>query len=273
MQYDPIKRALGTVFNRSPLLRIVFYGLLDLLLLRSWYVRRALRQLLKTVPQDAEILDAGSGFGQYVWRVSQLGDDYKILGVDVKQEQINDCNAFFAKKKLSDRVRFQVADLTTFKQSEKFHLILSVDVMEHITEDELVMRNMYDSLKPEGILIISTPSDKGGSDTHHHHEEDGIKGFIDEHVRDGYNIEDIRVKLTRAGFNQIDTRYSYGLPGNIAWRLTMKYPIVILNISKLFFILLPFYYLLVWPVAYILNHLDVRRRHTSGTGLLVTAIK
>ena len=31
MQYDPVKRRLGAVFNSTPLLRKVFYRLLDLL--------------------------------------------------------------------------------------------------------------------------------------------------------------------------------------------------------------------------------------------------
>ena len=34
MQYDPVKRRLGVVFNSTPLLRKLFYHLLDLLLLR-----------------------------------------------------------------------------------------------------------------------------------------------------------------------------------------------------------------------------------------------
>ena len=32
MQYDPVKRRLGVVFNSTPLLRKLFYHLLDLLL-------------------------------------------------------------------------------------------------------------------------------------------------------------------------------------------------------------------------------------------------
>ena len=40
-------------------------------------------------------------------------------------------------------------------------------------------------------LLISTPSDKGGSDVHNDDEE----SFIDEHVRDGYSIKDITEKL------------------------------------------------------------------------------
>ena len=40
MQYDPIKRSLGTVFNNNPLLRKLFYRLLDLLLLRAWHIKK-----------------------------------------------------------------------------------------------------------------------------------------------------------------------------------------------------------------------------------------
>ena len=63
--------------------------------------------------------------------------------------------------------------------------------MEHIEEDVLVFQNFYKSLKNNGILLISTPSDKGGSDVHDDHGE----SFIDEHVRDGYSIKDITEKL------------------------------------------------------------------------------
>ncbi|TCO08305.1 class I SAM-dependent methyltransferase [Natronoflexus pectinivorans] len=274
MQYDPIKRSLGKVFNRNPFLRILFYRLLDLLLLRSWYIRRELRQWKKTAPNKAKILDAGAGFGQYVWRLSQMGSDFRITGVDVKQEQIEDCNLFFRKKKLQKRVEFRQADLTKFVEPKTYHLILSVDVMEHIAEDEKVMANLNQSLKTGGMLLISTPSDLGGSDTHHHHDQpDQVTGFIDEHVRDGYNADEIKDKLKRAGFTSVKVEYSYGKPGNIAWKLSMKYPIMMLNKSKFFFVLLPFYYLLTFPVAWILNHMDVRKTHNAGTGLIVKAIK
>jgi hypothetical protein len=144
-----------------------------------------------------------------------------------------------------------------------------VDVMEHIEEDLLVFKNFYKSLKSDGVLLISTPSDKGGSDVHGSNEE----SFIDEHVRDGYSIIDITEKLTSAGFKTVEAGYTYGKPGNISWRLSMKYPIRMLNISYFFFILLPFYYLIFFPVSIILNIFDLSLTHKTGTGLLVTARK
>ena len=269
MKYDPIKRSLGRVFNTFTTLRILFYRLLDLLLLRAWYVKRELRIWMSDHYGKGRILDAGSGFGQYTWFISGMNPLWQVDAVDVKEEQIADCNRFFAKAQRKN-VLFEKADLTTFRRDNTYDLVLSVDVMEHIAEDELVFNNFYHSLRPGGMLLVSTPSDQGGSDVHDHH---GEESFIDEHVRDGYNMDDIREKLTRAGFSRTEAFYSYGKPGQAAWRLSMKYPILVLNVSKLFFILLPFWYLFTFPVALILNNLDLKRKHTTGTGLIVKAWK
>jgi len=286
MQYDPIKKSLGAVFNKTPMLRILFYRLLDLLLLRTWHVKRALRTWRKDeaclapprIPDPGSriqdpgfrILDAGSGFGQYSYFLSGMDPGFQIDAVDVKEEQIEDCNRFFASAGRAN-VLFSVADLTTFTRPESYDLILSVDVMEHILEDEAVFMNFHASLKPGGMVLISTPSDQGGSDVHDHDGEE--ESFIDEHVRDGYNILDIQEKLKRAGFERAQAQYTYGKPGQLGWKLSMKYPIKMLNGSKLFFILLPFYYLVTFPFALLFNALDLRLKHKTGTGLIVKAWK
>jgi SAM-dependent methyltransferase len=269
MQYDPIKSSLGKVFNASPGLRVLFYKLLDLLLLRAWHIKKEIRNVRSSLPRNPEILDAGSGFGQYSYFLAKKFPEGKITAVDVKDEQIADCNSFFGKLGLSDRVNFKVADLTVFREEDKYNLVLSIDVMEHILEDVEVFKNFSYSMKKGGVLLISTPSDQGGSDVH----DDSDESFIEEHVRDGYNIDDITLKLKSAGFSEVYARYSYGTPGGIAWRLSMKYPIIMLNTSKLFFLLIPFYYLLTFPFCLVLNFFDVQGNHRSGTGLIVRAVK
>lgn len=268
MQYDPIKRSLGSFFNTSPFLRKLFYALLDLLLLRTWHIKRAFKQWAKG-KLEAHILDAGMGFGQYSFFMAKKSKGFVIEGVDVKTEQVEDCNSFFAQIKQTN-ASFSVADLTQYQKQEAYDLVISVDVMEHIEEDVQVFKNFYASLKENGMLLISTPSDQGGSDVHDHEEE---SSFIDEHVRDGYGVDEIKSKLNEAGFSKSEVYYSYGWPGKISWRISMKYPILLLNASKLFFILLPFYYLLTFPFALVFNFLDVRLKHQTGTGLIVKAWK
>jgi 2-polyprenyl-3-methyl-5-hydroxy-6-metoxy-1,4-benzoquinol methylase len=270
MQYDPIKRSLGNVFNKSPFLRKTFYNLLDLLLLRAWHVHKELRAWNKSLKNgnDVTVLDAGAGFGQYTYWLHKHHPAWKITAVDVKEEQVADCNNFF-KSIGAKEVQFLVGDLTKFKKDNAFDLVVCVDVMEHIEEDVKVFCNYISSMKPGGMLLVSTPSDQGGSDVHEH----GESSFIEEHVRDGYNSKDIEDKLKKAGFSRVQAKYSYGTPGKISWRLSMKYPILMLGASKLFFIILPFYYIIAYPISYIFNWMDVSGNHKTGTGLIVKAWK
>ena len=273
MQYDPIKRKLGVVFNSSPFSRKLFYRMLDVLLLRSWHVRKSLKQWEKEGAGEINVLDAGSGFGQYDFWMGKNHKSWNIKGLDVKPEQVEDCSTFFRKINFT-HVNFAKKDLTKIEETNKYDLILCVDVMEHIEEDQKVLNNFYRALKKGGLLLISTPSDKGGSDVHEHEHEEGVShSFIDEHVRDGYSIEDITVKMKKAGFHKTEVSYQYGPPGKLSWKLSMKYPIIMLNKSNLFFVILPFYYAVISPFSLALNFLDIKKKHKTGTGLIAKAWK
>ncbi len=266
MRYEPVKELLNRTF-RKPLMRRLFYSLLDLLLLRAWHIKRALKKIAERLPANANVLDAGSGLGQYVWRMARKNRGWKITGIDINREQIADSTEFFDKMGLSGRVAFRVADLRDFTEADNYDFILSVDVMEHILEDEKVFRNFYDSMRNNGLLMISAPSDMGGSDLHDN------ESFIEEHVRGGYSKPEITEKLGKAGFSDIEVKYTYGRPGKISWYLSMKVPLVLLGVTKLAYIVLPFYYIVVLPFCFILNGLDLWIDHEAGTGLLVIARK
>ena len=46
-----------------------------------------------------------------------------------------------------------------------------------------------------------------------------------------------------------------------------------LNTGKIFYLLLPFYYLITFPFSLVLNFLDVSLKQKTGTGLIVKAVK
>ena len=225
MQYDPIKQSLGKILNNNPLLRILFYKLLDILFLRTWHIKKEISSVKHILPDAPKIMDAGSGFGQYSYHLAIKFKKGIVIGIDINETQIKDCNSFAKAAGLSERLSFRAADLVKFHEADKYDLILSVDVMEHIEEDTEVFSNLYKSLKKGGILLISTPSDMGGSDVH----QEGEKSFIDEHVREGYSKKDIEAKLREAGFSQVNARYSYGKPGKLSWIFSMKSQISLLN--------------------------------------------
>src|SRR5512133_1725322 len=104
MQYEPVKNILGKFFSRSTLLRKVFYLSIDLLLLRTWHVKKKLKEISADFPGKATVLDAGSGLGQYSWRMSRMNRNWEIRGADINKDQVGECQAFFSKTGLSGRV-------------------------------------------------------------------------------------------------------------------------------------------------------------------------
>ena len=269
MYYDPVKNIFATAIRRLPFLRIFFYKILDLMFLRSWYVRRELKKLrIQFGKSKMEIYDAGSGFGQYSYFMSQKMSPSNIFSADVKEDWINDCKNFFSSHKLNN-VMFAVEDLTNISHQNKFDLILCVDVMEHIDNDVRVFDNFYTALKDGGFLLINSPSIYGGSDVH----SDEGESFIGEHAREGYSKEDLEAKLHQIGFKTYSSKYTYGFWGDKAWRLGIKYPMVLLNVSKLFLIILPVYYLLTLPITLLMMAIDFSSENKIGSGINFIAKK
>ena len=271
MFYDPIKDRLGTFFSRQPLLQKLFYGLLNLLFLRAWYVRRTIRGLLSDFPSETPIrvLDAGTGFGQYAYFIARTFPNAHVHAVDVKRDYLANARRFLDKTPQGARVTTAYDDLTALQASGPFDFILSVDVMEHIEDDRAVFRHFARVLRPGGYVLINTPSDKGGSDV----QGEGDTSFIEEHVRDGYNLDDLQAKLREAGLEPVESLYTYGPYGSAAWRLLIQRPIRLLGQTWAFLVLLPLYYLIALPAGLVLNALDLRHENAEGTGLLVLAQK
>ena len=192
----------------------------------------------------------------------------KIFSVDVKEEWIEDCKNFFSSNGINN-VEFGIEDLTQINHNSKFDIIICVDVMEHIEDDEKVFGNFYQALKTDGYLLINTPSLFGGSDVH----DDDDESFISEHARDGYSREDLESKLLPLGFETFKSNYTYGFWGDKAWRLGIKLPISLLNISKMFFIILPLYYLLTLPLTFLMMYIDYSSKNHIGSGINFIARK
>lgn len=237
--------------------------------LRSWFVRRELRELRKNFGgKEIAIFDAGCGYGQYSYFMNKNLQPNNIYAVDVKEKWISDCKEFFSSRNIKS-ISFAVEDLTRITHENKFDLIVCVDVMEHIHEDKKVFENFYRALKPGGCLLINSPSIFGGSDVHDAEEE----SFISEHARDGYSHEDLNQKLSPLGFEIYKYKYTYGFWGDKAWRLGIKYPMLLLNISKIFFLILPFYYLMTFPFTFLLMYVDYKSINKVGSGINLIAKK
>lgn len=268
--YDPVKDQFAALIRHSRFLRTLFYVLLDLFFLRSWYIRKLLKQYAGKLDRRGKwtLLDAGSGFGQYDRFILKEFENVVVTAVDVKEDYLEDAKRYFHSEVQEHRISFYQMDLLDPDFDKKYDFIICVDVLEHIEEDLTVIENLQQALKPGGYFLMHSPSMYSEEDAG---EEDS---FVDEHARTGYSKQDITQKVEASGLIPIDVSYTYGKRGHLAWKLLIKYPMLWMTKYKLWVLpLMAIYYLFTLPVGLILMKLDMNNSNEKGTGIYALAQK
>lgn len=102
-----------------------------------------------------KVLDIACGVGYGCKIYSEFGAK-SIVGVDILNSNIQ-----YAKLKYSaNNISFIQNNLYDIDYEEEFDVITSFETIEHIENDSLALRKLYKALKPDGILMISTPNRK-----------------------------------------------------------------------------------------------------------------
>ncbi len=149
---------------------------------------RNLRNLVKTHIQGKTILDAGCGTGHLTLELLQEG--FSVTAMDYSPELVD-----FTKGVLKQAGFFPSVyqlDLRNAKvlAEDNYDTVICLDVLEHIDDDMIALRNLKTALKPGGVLIISVPA---LSWLYSHRDEE-----IGHYRR--YNKHELLKKLTAAGF-------------------------------------------------------------------------
>lgn len=261
MQQEEIRRSLSTVCGQSTILRKGLFNLMNWLTGKSWHVRRELRKWLRNAPDNAHILDAGAGFGQHSWWLSCQREKFNILAVDSSQDRVCSGNAF-VRDTMQRNLMFRTLDIEQLADKDAFDLILCTETLEYVKNDEKVLENFHQALHSGGLVL--------GTVNRSYSEKSTLLGEVHRH---GYSAEDLKSKFKTAGFSKVKTHYTLGSSGRLAVRIGLEIPLRILKVSRVFMILLPLYYLIVFPITVILNWIDSHAAHLNGSGILVLAWK
>jgi SAM-dependent methyltransferase len=137
------------------------------------------------------ILDVGCGSGENLAALAALGR-YELSGIDVSREGIE-----LARKHVPGSHKLDVFDVEHGALGEKFDLVMSIQVVEHITDDVAALRNM--AAMANRYVFISTLSGRmRASET------------LTGHVRN-YSPVELRRKLEVVGLRIVDLR-GWGFP-------------------------------------------------------------
>lgn len=165
------------------------------------------KKFSQSLPRDSFFLDVGAGNGEFVKYLINQG--FHGESIDISKEAVQ-----IVRKQLKgiNRVNVKLADIFTYKTKVKYDVIFCFEALEHIENDQLAMKKIYQLLKPGGIFMMSVPAHMSKWD-----KMDEIKG----HFR-RYEKKELRKKLTNTGFTVLRI-VCYGFPFlNIVRQITKK---------------------------------------------------
>jgi SAM-dependent methyltransferase len=163
---------------------------------RHWWFRGRRRILAAVIrrlklPEDARILEVGSGTGGNLAMLAEFG-------VVTAVEMDDTARAISAKKVSGADVRAGWLPDGLPVAGEKYELICLFDVLEHVGPDEAALRAVRGCLAPGGVVVITVPAFArlwGPHDVKLHHKR-------------RYERAELRVKLLAAGFLVVKLSYA-----------------------------------------------------------------
>lgn len=148
-------------------------------------------------------LEVGGGDGRMSFELADHGHEGELVVSEYDPRSVAEAEAIKAAGGYAN-VTISQGDVRALRGGTGFDQALAIDVLEHIDDDELAIRQVAEALRPGGRLVVSVPTPRYpqvfGRAFHEHLG----------HVREGYYLEDLQPKLDAAGFDVVEHRYYTG---------------------------------------------------------------
>ena len=101
------------------------------------------------------MLDYGCGPGSYIVPLAELvGESGKIYALDIQPLAIRKAQGIASKKRLSN-IETILSDCQTGLPDNSLDVILLYDIFHHLSDPDMVLKELHRVLKPNGILSFS----------------------------------------------------------------------------------------------------------------------
>jgi SAM-dependent methyltransferase len=189
--------------------------------LRSWHVIRQLRRRGAWDPRPRALYDAGGGEGAFAYYVAQRFPAWRVVVADNEPRTID--RALRIKRQLGlGNLEVREADLRDPGDEAEYDIVVCADVLEHIEEDDRVVKHLGQALKPGGILLVTSPS---VPQPQHlplvawRERRIGFQPIDYGHVRPGYTAASLAHLFRDAGLDVEEIGFTFGPCGTLMFDL------------------------------------------------------
>jgi len=115
-----------------------------------------IKRELKDLDKNAKVLEAGCGFGQWVFWMAEQG--YQAMGIDLSPKAIRTAKDYAKKNKIKN-CEFIEGDVRKMPIKDNyFDIIYSFGLIEHFHNTEIILNEFKRVLKPGGKIFLSVPN-------------------------------------------------------------------------------------------------------------------
>lgn len=179
------------------------------------------RRIIKTLPLEemTDILDLGCGFGEYAVMMSKALPNASVVGLELHQRKTDLLDTIKDREGLTN-LSSHLGMIDTLPEGKQFDLIYSCDVFEHILEPEMPFAAALERLKPGGRLLVKMPSRQQHIIAPESWFGDHNVWLDEEHIGQVYELEDLKDRFVREGFEVEFSAYSDGWFSRLGWELS-----------------------------------------------------
>jgi SAM-dependent methyltransferase len=187
-----VSESRGAGFEDTALSDESFAALAELEESSAWFAaRNTVIELMirRHFPQATSLLEVGCGNGFVLAGLERAFPTMRLTGSELGRSGLE-----YARRRLQ-RSELIELDVREMQFEAKFDLVCAFDVIEHIDEDELALREMRRAVAPGGGTIIAVPQHPwlwSPTDDHSGHKR-------------RYRRRELAEKVTRAGFEPLES--------------------------------------------------------------------
>lgn len=148
--------------------------------------------------QGKDVIDIGCGVGYGSQQLAQRGAA-SVYAFDLSEDAVRHARIYYSHPNLT----FSVDNAEEFTTDRQFDVAVSFELIEHVHHAERVLQRIKRALKPDGILIMSTPRALEQLRTHHHMHEFSLEEY-EEMIRKYFSNVDMYVENNH--FSSLVTR-------------------------------------------------------------------
>lgn len=121
-------------------------------MLPTFFQHQKVYEFCKRLAKGKTVLELGCGSGLGAFEISKVAKE--VLAVDIHSQSIAKAKEIYQRRNL----KFECFDVTKFKTSKKFDLVVSFQVIEHLEKPEDFLLNVKSLMKKKGFFLLSTPN-------------------------------------------------------------------------------------------------------------------